>query len=196
MSKTHRRPRLASSKKVNQSARVALGLLALLLLTSRDAHAVEDELTIGLGPGYTDLRLSLEGQSGFGGGMWAEYRLTDYWGITSGAFASYQISDGEQELPGQTIYHGWLGALYTIDITTFVPFLSLAATWYVGDPALQDAEDMSVDAGLKLGIGMDYRRYRYFSVGVEANLHAFFTDVANYPVFVTTLVRFNYHYEF
>lgn len=174
---------------------VVLAALGASLLATRPAQAVEDELTIGLGPGYGSLRQTAEGQSGFGGALYGEYRLTDFWGVTAGAWMSYHLSDQAQSLPGQRVAYGWLGGLYTIDITSFVPFVSLAGTLYNGDPTLVDAEGSDVTGGIKMALGLDYRRYRYFSVGVEGNLHAFLGDVTNYPVLVTTLVRFNFHYE-
>jgi len=170
-------------------------MLAMLLVVSEVA-AIENELTLGLGPGYADLpSQGATGQQGLGTGLYAEYRFSDWWGMTAGGYSSYQLSVAEDELPGVAIHSVWLGMLYNIDVTTYVPFFTLAATAYFADPELEDADGNSVDAGIKFGLGVDYRRHRHWSVGIEGNFHAFVTDVQNYPVYLTTLLRLNYHFE-
>lgn len=169
---------------------------ALLLAAPQQAHAVEDELTLSLGPLWADQRAtSAEGQGGFGAAAWLEWHLTDTWGLTAGAQGAYHLSDPDLMLPGLQVYSAWLGGLYTLDITTWVPFVSLAATFYSADPALKDSEGEDAIFGLRAGLGVDWRRYRWFSVGAEGNVHAFLAEVSNYPVYVTALLRFNLHFE-
>ncbi len=176
----------------------ALCLLLLLFLPSltTPAHAVEGEITLGLGPGTANLPLrGSEGQSGFGGGAYAEYRFNHFLGLTLGGHYGYQLSESEEMLAGQHIASFWAGMIYNIDVATYVPFLTLAATSYIARPQLVDGEGNAVDLGLKAGIGVDYRRWRHWSFGLEANLHAFLTDLETYPVYLTTMLRLNYHFE-
>ncbi len=167
-----------------------------LLLIPLDALAIEGELTLGLGPAYADLpTLGEEGQSGFGGAIFAQVQLDTFWAITAGSTLSYHLSDKKAELPGQRITSLWAGAIYNLDVFTYVPFFSLALTGYLADPDLKDPDGQSADAGAKIGFGVDWRRYRTWSLGAEVNVHAFITDLETYPVFLTTLIRLNYHIE-
>lgn len=180
------------------SSRLVAGGLAvtIMLLALPEASAIDRELTLGLGPGYTDLPANgSRGQPGLGSGVYAEFRLSDWWGVTAGGYSSYQLSVADDELPGVAINSAWLGVLYNIDVATYVPFVTLAATAYFADPELSDADGHAADAGVKFGLGVDYRRHRHWSLGVEGNFHAFLTDVQNYPVYLTTLLRLNYHFE-
>ncbi|MEO1268703.1 MAG: outer membrane beta-barrel protein [Myxococcota bacterium] len=182
--------------------RPILGLASLLMAgvvattyAPTPAQAVEHELTLGLGPTYTDLPTrGSEGQQGIGAGLYGEYRFNNFWGLTFGGMGSYQLSVAEDDLGGIRILSGWAGVIYNLDVATYVPFATLSLTAYNADPALEDDEGNPVDAGVKFGLGVDYRRYRRWSFGVEANLHAFLTDPSNYPVYFTTLLRINYHY--
>ena len=176
---------------------VAVVAAVALLAAPSSAGAVGNELTLGLGPAWADLPTrGPEGQSGVGAGLYAEYRFNNFWGLTAGGFGSYQLSIPEDELGGVRIFSGWVGALYNLDVATYVPFATLAVTAYRADPALEDDEGNPVDAGVKFGLGVDYRRWRHWSFGLEADLHAFLTDPSNYPVYFTTMLRLNYHYEF
>jgi hypothetical protein len=170
------------------------GLLVLGALA--EAGAIENELTLGAGPGYADLPTNgASGQQGLGAGIYAEYRFSDWWGVTAGGYTSYQLSVSEDELPGVALHSAWVGVLYNIDVTTYVPFCSLSGTAYFADPELKDADGNTVNAGLKFGLGVDYRLHRHWSFGLEGNFHAFLTDPQNYPVYLTTLLRLNYHFE-
>ncbi len=173
-----------------------LALLGALLVHSAEAHAIEGELTLGLGPVFADLpTLGEEGQGGWGGSVYAQYQLTQFWGLQGGATLAYHTSIRRDELPGQRISSVWFGGIYNIDVFTYVPFISFGATAYQAQPQLSDADGNPVDAGFKFGFGVDYRRWRYWSLGFETNLHAFVTDIQTYPVYLTTLMRLNYHWE-
>ncbi len=156
-------------------------------------HAIEDELTVGASPVYSNLPTEGEGQSGLGGAFYLEYQLSDFWGLSAGVADAYHRSDSKHELPGRNVVSAWIGARYNLDIATYVPFASLSVTGYNASVALRDEEDNVASAGIKFGLGMDYRKWRSFSVGVETNLHAYSSDLQNYPVYVTTLIRLNYH---
>ena len=175
---------------------IAALALAASLWAPTSASATDGELTLGLGPGYTDLpTLGTAGQEGFGGGLYAEYRLNSFWGLSAGTYFSYHLSEAEDELPGQRINTLWAGAIYNLDVFTYVPFFSVALTGYLADPVLEDPDGKAVNLGAKVGFGADWRRWRDWSFGVEFNLHAFITDLETYPVYITTLLRFNYHLE-
>ncbi len=175
-----------------------VAVLIVLALTSVTgvSHAVEGELTLGLGPGFTDLPArGEEGQGGFGGGLYAEYRFNLFWGMTAGGYHSYQLSEGKSDLPGQSISSGWVGVIYNLDVATYVPFVTLGPTFFVSSPELEDGQGRKVDAGARLGVGVDWRRYRHWSIGAEIDLHAFATDLGNYPVYLTSMLRMNYHLD-
>ena len=182
------------------STRATAAVVAIfaVVVIAGDAAAIESEFTLGVGPGYTDLPTrGASGQQGFGGGLYGEYRFSDYFGVTAGAYTSYQLSVSEDELPGVGIDSVWFGGLYNIDVATYVPFVSLSLTGYFADPEdqLADDEGNAADLGVRAGLGVDYRRHRHWSFGVEGNFHAFLTDLQNYPVYITTLVRLNFHFE-
>lgn len=176
-------------------------LVAVLIVLSfavipATADAVEGELTLGLGPGFTDLPVrGPDGQAGLGGGAYAEYRFDLFWGLTAGAYHSYQLSDSKNELGGQGISSIWAGVLLNLDVATYVPFVTLGPTLYLSSPKLEDGMGRDVNAGARFGIGVDWRRYRYWSVGVEMDVHAFATDLGNYPVYLTSFLRVNYHID-
>lgn len=175
-----------------------VAVLTVLALTALPAvsGAIEGELTLGLGPGFTDLPTrGDDGQAGFGGGAHAEYRFNLFWGMAGGAYHSYQLSDHGNELAGQSISTAWLGVLYNLDVATYVPFVTFGPTVYLSSPELQDDEGRKVDAGARLGLGVDWRRYRNWSVGLEIDIHAFATDLGRYPVYLTSLLRMNYHID-
>ena len=85
--------------------------------------------------------------------------------------------------------------LYNIDVATYVPFVTLGPTLYISSPALEDQEGRKVDAGARVGIGVDWRRYRTWSIGAEVDIHAFATDLGKYPVYLTSMLRVNYHLD-
>jgi hypothetical protein len=175
---------------------VAVLIVLALAALPAVSHAVEGELTLGLGPGFTDLPThGPDGQPGFGGGLYAEYRFNLWWGMTGGAYHGYQLSDRANELPGQSITSAWVGVLYNIDVATYVPFVTLGPTLYISSPALEDQEGRKVDAGARVGIGVDWRRYRTWSIGAEVDIHAFATDLGKYPVYLTSMLRVNYHLD-
>jgi hypothetical protein len=167
----------------------------LLWLFPAAADAVEGELTLGLGPAFTDLPARGEtGQEGLGAGFYAEYRFDLFWGITAGGSYSYQLSDPAHDLAGQTIGSAWVGVLYNLDVATYVPFVTLGPTLFFSSPQLED-EGAAVDAGARLGIGVDWRRYRLWSIGGEIDIHAFATNLDQYPVYLTSMLRLNLHID-
>ena len=175
---------------------IAAVVVLLCVAVPITAAAVEGELTLGLGPGFADLPArGEEGQDGFGAGAYAEYRFDYFWGTTVGAYQSYQLSLSEDDVHGQHITSIWAGVIYNLDVATWVPFATLSATAYISSPQLEDAEGNEVDGGMRLGVGVDWRRYRNWSLGAEVDLHAFLTDLQDYPVYITSFLRLNYHRE-
>lgn len=190
------------SKAQRFAAPLSIALLAsiALLHLSTPAMAADGDITLGLGPSWADLPFrGDEGQSGPGGDLWVEYELDRFWGLTAGVGHSYQLSlpaEGDSAgTPGQHITSLWFGALYKLDVATYVPFASLGATAYLANPTLTDKDDQEVHAGARMSLGIDWRRYRSWSLGIEFNLHAFATDLGDYPVYSKALLRMNYHFE-
>lgn len=176
----------------------ALSLLcaAALLAPAVPAHSAEGDLTLGVAPAYTSLPTrGQEGQRGFGASLYSELRFNSFWGLTAGTSWSYQLSSSRDDLPGQHLGALWFGGLYNLDVASYVPFVTLSATAYLSEPTLQDEEGRRVNAGLRAGFGVDYRRSRRWSVGAEADLHSFLTDPGNYPVYLQVLLRLNAHFE-
>jgi hypothetical protein len=171
-------------------------LCAALLAAPSPGQAGEGELTLGLGPSWASLPTrGMEGQSGLGGQLTADLRFGHFWGLTAGVGDGYLLSIPEEDLPGQHLGHLWVGVLYNLDVATYVPFATLSATAYLASPTLEDAEGQEVHAGARFSLGVDVRRHRHFSYGVEAAMHAFLTDLSQYPVFLTASLRLNYHLE-
>lgn len=167
---------------------------ALCLLSPAAALGQEGDLTAGLGPSWSDLPTrGPEGQWGLGGQLHLEYRLGHFWGLTTGGAYHYQLGIPKEEIAGQHIGQLWAGVLYNLDVATYVPFATLSATAYLASPSLTDPEGQEVHFGARGAVGVDVRRYRHFSYGVEATLHAFATDLSDYPVYLTLTLRLNYH---
>ena len=176
---------------------LAIGILTAAVWGTTPAAAGEGELTLGLGPGHASLPTqSTASQDGVSGSVYAEYQLTSFWGLSAGSTVSYHFSNAEESLPGQRINSLWVGGIYNLDVFTYVPFLSFGLAGYLADPLLVDSDGKDVNLGAKVGFGADWRRWRRWSVGVEINIHAFLTDVETYPVYITSVVRLNHHFDF
>ncbi len=84
------------------------------------------------------------------------------------------------------------GVTIALDIIDLVPYISLSGTVYLSDEAFFE-EDRSMGFGLMAGAGLDYRRWRDISLGVELGYHAFLSDMDKYPVYVTLAVHATWH---
>lgn len=175
---------------------VTLVMACAALSWASESHAIEGELTLGLGPAWGDLPTRGEdGQSGFGGLVYGEYQLTRFWGVHAGASYTHHLSIDRDELETQRIGSFWVGGRYNFDVFTYIPFLTFGLTAFRAEPTLADADGNEVDAGARFGFGVDWRRWRHWSFGAETNLHAFLTDLQNYPVYLTLQLRISYHWE-
>ncbi|MEZ4460457.1 MAG: hypothetical protein R3E66_12185 [bacterium] len=158
-------------------------LLVALLTSAAASDAAAAEGRLRLAPTFADLNgLGAEGLWGLGGQAGFEWGFADYWAAVVDATGSYHFADDEREIPAQLVTAVALGLRYNIDIFTYVPWISVSGVSYFNQPLVEGLES-NVNAGARVGFGVDYRMDRDFAVGVFGELHAPFSDIQNYPIY-------------
>ncbi len=163
-------------------ARASQGDLAIWLDTSlANAHAVTDE-----GP-----------QLGAGAQVGALVGISDFWGLVVGLEGAYHfpVSYDEDSLDGMSVQGLFAGFRYNLDIFAYVPYVSLAIGEYLPGPPPEPGEAQRPTVGPRLTIGVDWRFDRYWSFGVNADLHALNFSVAPFPNYSTIGVALGYHFR-
>lgn len=147
-------------------------LLPIFLLCTGRALAAAGEHSICTGVGYHRLSLG-PGDSGNGLGVFVGYRygLSDDWYLDSrfgyGGYVTKERRFG--------IVFGALSAVYLIDVTSFIPEISLG----IGYAGPTSDSGLRHDLFFKLGVALEYRRVRPFGIGI----------VGEYKVFVRNRER-------
>jgi hypothetical protein len=141
---------------------------------------------------------TLGGAWGVGGTVHTRYGLTDTLNLNMGVLYAYHFAspvgpEGEVRALQVTIPH--VGLVYALDIIEVVPYVLLDLTVYTADWPFFGDNDRSVGVGALVGLGLDYRRWREWSVGVEVAYHGFLTDIIYYPVYLNINLHASYHYD-
>ncbi len=148
------------------------------------------------GANLTDLGSS--GLFGLGGQFGARYDLTEYWAAFADIGGSYHFEKVESEeltLPAQIVSHVSAGVRYNLDVFTYVPWASLALAGYLDTPTTSEGST-NVNAGLKVGLGVDWRLDRFWSVGLYADIHALLTNLDVFPVYSQFGLNLTHHFRF
>jgi hypothetical protein len=128
-----------------RAASVALGLMAIAPL----AHAAEEELVLGLEPGYSLLTADTD-LHGAGGRISLSYGLTDSIWLTIAGGGSRQLS--REDIDGRTLYEGFAGVTVALDVLRTIPFIE----GLIGVVAGRIGEVTKIDPSVRLGVGFDF----------------------------------------
>lgn len=167
----------------NLSRRSLCLLAAVASLTTvlcpRATEASEGEHAFAGGLRYVFQQRSEEaGGDTHGAGVSVEYRYaaSDFFAVVIAA--DYAISPGDA---GSRAHVGNVrgGLAYTIDAVAWVPWVAATIGLYAA-PQL----DPPVDAGLALGIGLDYRPARGYALGAEIWYHGLTNHFGEIPAMI------------
>lgn len=172
-----------------------------LCLAATDAQAEQREFTLGLQPQYGLTYLDNRQASGGGGSLHLAYGITDAVGVQLLAGATgHPLSPIEPEDPsakadpgGQLVsWHASAGIVYALDVVRIVPFfeanIGVLGLYRSTNPSGNQKSptiEHALNVGASLGLGADYLITRRWSVGVAIRYHAFLTDLARIPIYLT-----------
>jgi len=182
------------------SVRLLLGSVGVLL-TAQTAWAEQREFTLGLQPQYGLTYLENRQASGGGASLHVAYGITDAVGVQllAGATA-HPLSPIEPEDasmkgdPGGDLasWHASAGVVYALDVVRIVPFfeanIGVLGLYRSSNPSGNQKAptiEHALNVGASLGLGADYLITRRISVGVALRYHAFLTDLARIPIYLT-----------
>lgn len=167
-------------------------------LAPGDAHAIERQHHLGLGPELAILSIKDKSTAsvGAGGALHYAYGLTDQWNLTLGASSAVVAANQKQDFPTSprtrpaTVDHASVGAAYVIDILRWVPYLNVEAGAYrLAGGTLPSSLFV---AGASAGAGIDYQFNRDFAIGVAGKEHFLLSKLGTYPSYTTVVLRFEY----
>lgn len=121
---------------------------------------------------------------------------TDFWRLTADAGASHHFGQTIDDEPAgpHTVVSAALGARYTFDVFTYVPYAELAGVVHpLGAPSTGSPGGELFSA--RIGLGLDYRMSREWSVGAAVRLHAPVTQPADFPHYSTLHLQAGYHFR-
>lgn len=167
-------------------------------LAAPEAHAIERQHHLGLGPALGIL--SIDGKStasiGGGGAIHYAYGLSDQWNLTiegsSVVVAANQKQDHDYSPRNRpaTVDNAGIGIAYVIDILRWVPYVGVQGGMYRLAGGTIDGSLFL--PGLSIGVGLDYQLNRQFAVGVAGRQHFMVTKMDTYPSYTTAILRFEY----
>lgn len=154
----------------------------------RAASAAEGEHSLSVGPRYAGVVAAGgaggEDAHGIGVAFGYRYGLSDFFSLL--ADGGYAILPAEVE----HLAFVRVGATYTIDALEWVPWLGLAVGGYVApDP------DARLDGGASVGVGLDYRPQRSWSIGLDFWYHALFRHLDQIPAVFTAGLNVSWYLE-
>jgi hypothetical protein len=172
--------------------------MAAFGLHSTEAHAIERQHHLGVGPAMGILTVSGKStvSAGFGGAIHYAYGLNDQWNLSVQASSVIVAMDQKQDWPNSprnrpaTVDHGAVGVGYVIDILRWVPYVDAHAGLYrLAGGTLDHALFLP---GASVGVGLDYQLNRHFAVGVAGREHFMVTKLDTYASYTTVLLRLEY----
>ena len=99
------------------------------------------------------------------------YAITDYWQLAIQLYGGAEVL--QEKGPGG-FAQALIEARFVLDALTWVPYLSVGFGTTVRDNPAPDAT--ATDATAHLGIGVDYRPKRKWSIGLDARYNFLLTD--------------------
>jgi hypothetical protein len=174
-------------------ATVAAAALVCVLCAPRVAEAFERSQGFGLDAGLAVL--SVSGQSaemGVSYGLHYSIALNDQFDFVAEAGGSIVDLDPIVAAMAPTnrpamIWNADAGVIYKLDIVRFVPYFGALAGGYIlnGGSLLST----QVQPGAELAVGADYLISRRWAVGLAIREHFLFTDLGDYPSYLTVTAR-------
>ena len=158
--------------------------LAALALGERRARAVERESALGADAGPAILIVSGKGSPDVGAtvGVHYTYGLSDAFNLVANAGWSLVAlgETGSDATRPSSLINVNAGLAYVLDVLQWVPWASLE----LGGYALQGGTipGAKLEAGAAIGLGLDYRVTRSWSLGVVVHQHLLL-DMSTYPSF-------------
>ncbi len=166
------------------------------------AGAVERENGLGADVGPAVLVIADKGSPDVGAteGLHYTYGLSDAFNFVASAGWSLVTLDettGPAHPTSMTNLNA--GVAYVLDVLQWVPWASLELGGYtmqggtIGGQHLGSVtwSGVKLDAGAAIGLGLDYRLNRSWTVGVAVHQH-FLVDMSTYPSFTQAVARFEY----
>ena len=171
---------------VFQRSLLVVTLLLGITVTTTRSSAFERQWHVGVDLGYASLSHDESMHSGVGFGVHGAYGLTDSYNLMLELGASTHPMDG---VPSLTALHGAVGAAYTLDVVSWVPYAGVLVGGYrLSGGGLERGE---YRLGFQGALGMDYRPGRSWAVGLQARYHTFATDLFT-THYVTCFGRFEW----
>ena len=177
----HRHPRSS-----NPALAWSLLLGGLVCIAPVDAAALEDEWSLGGGPLVASIPTEEGGVVGFGANAFVRYGLSESLALSLGCQYSYHlpptVQDATEQPDALQVFFPKVGVFYAIDVIDLVPYFEIDATAYLG------AEKFAADPvgfGLAVAGGLEYRRWRELSFGLEIGYHALLSDIATCPIYTS-----------
>lgn len=182
-------------------ALLAAAALALLAVPT-EAHAVERQHHLGLGPTLGILSVDGKSTMSVGGGATLHYAygLNDQFNLMGELGSEVVAAKQRQDFPEAPhnrparLDHASVGLGYVIDILTWVPYLTAqVGAHHVAGGTLDSS---LVIPSAQLGLGLDYQLSRSFAVGVAGRQHFLLTKMSDYPSYTTVTLRLEYMWGF
>ncbi|MSP63982.1 MAG: hypothetical protein EXR72_27300 [Myxococcales bacterium] len=171
---------------------------ALLLCTAlaRVAAADEKELILSAQPGFSFLRIEGQTTWGGGGGIDLSYGVTDALAVrVTGALTAHSVGASANG-PGGTAL-AWLagvGVTYTLDILRVVPYVDFAIGLLGTRHRTAQGSVVENNAGVQIGLGVDYLVTRRFAVGVVVRYQASLAAISELPAWLYAGPRIAVHF--
>jgi hypothetical protein len=174
---------------------VGVGVVLAGVALAGRAGAVEHESSLGVEVGPAILVISDKSSPDVGAtfGLHYTYGLSDAFNLVGHAgWSLVALNAADPSAPPThptNVTNVDAGLAYVLDVLQWVPWISLE----VGGYALQGGTigGVKLEAGGALGLGLDYRLNRSWSVGVDVHQHLLL-DMSTYPSFTQAMVRFEY----
>lgn len=164
---------------------VRLAALVAVTLGAGSASAFERQWRVGGGLGAAHL----DG-AGFAPalGAHAAYGLSDMFDVHLELLGSRHRASGSTD-----VLSAAAGLSYKVDVFQWIPYIVVTggAYHYGGDPGPNGEE--GVEAGVALGVGLDYLASRELSLGVQLRQHTSFADGLSFP-YLSGLLRAEYRW--
>lgn len=174
-------------------ARALAVALGALLFTPATAHAWERSQGFGLDAGLAVL--SVSGQAaelGVSYGLHYSLRLTDQFDLVGEAGGSIVDFDPIVAPMAPTnrpamIWDADVGVVYKLDVVQFVPYFGVLAGGHVLTGG--SLPSPTILPGAELAVGADYLLTRRWAIGLAIREHFLFTDLGDYPSYLTVTGR-------
>jgi len=174
-----------------------VALVAAVLLVTAEAHAVEKQHHIGLGPTLAILNIDDKSTNSVGGGgaiHWA-YGLSDQFNVMFEASSAVVAKDQLQDAPDKPRTRSGRGRSRRIGVGYVIDVLRWCRT--CRSPAARTASRADASRAAHHPRPLDRRRLDYqlshdFAIGIGVREHMMISKLKTYPSYTNFLLRFEY----